>query len=358
MVNQISDDLPLLASMLADGARTSETWRPGPYWQSYCARIERELKHSGLAGMRANQVLVKGFSGGGVPSPTLPRAAWKRLAWKTIEITPYVSRVVAEHRRLLRAAHKRAVDAEIRFARLVLERIVDAHPQMTPPEGLAFGGADDAFDWHGHMVTAEWVMHLARLADFYQVVPTSEVTATCEIGPGLGLSTLAHIALNPGLRTIVNCDIPPILYISTQYLKSIPAIDVIDYRMVADNDVLSPAAPDRPTVFQLPPWRWSSVEFEADAFFNAYSFQEMELDICRNYADIVARQTDRWVFLHSSVTGHAPGAGGQKQPVTMEFLRRTFGSAFPHEVELSGLWTQLYGHDPAEIVLLGRTART
>ena len=190
MVDQISDDPPLLASMLADGTRTNEIWRPGSYWQSYCARIERELKHSGLAGMRANQAIVKGFSRCGVPLPTLPRSAAKRLAWKMIETAPYVSRVVAEHRRLLRAVYKQAVDAEIRFARLVLERIADTHPQMTPPEGLAFGGADDAFDWRGHVVTAEWVMQLARLADFYQVVPTSEVTAIGEIGPGLGLSTL------------------------------------------------------------------------------------------------------------------------------------------------------------------------
>ena len=84
----------------------------------------------------------------------------------------------------------------------------------------------------------------------------------------------------------------------------------------------------------------------------------MELDICSNYADIVARQTDRFVLLHSSVTGHALGAGGQMQPVTMQFLKRTFGSAFPHEVELGGLWTKLYGHDPAEVVLFARTART
>ena len=84
----------------------------------------------------------------------------------------------------------------------------------------------------------------------------------------------------------------------------------------------------------------------------------MELDICSNYADIVARQTDRWVLLHSFVTGHAPGAGGQKQPVTMQFLKETFRSAFPHEVEVGGLWTNLYGRDRAEVVLLSRTAKT
>lgn len=176
MVDQIADDPSLLSSMLADGTRTNENWQPGAYWQSYCARIEREIKHSGLAGMRHNQAILKGFSRGGVPLPALPRAAWKRLVWKTIETTPYVSQVVAEHRRLLRAAYRRAVDAEIRFARLVLERIADTHPQMAPPEGLAFGGADDAFDWRGHVVTAEWVIHLARLADFYHVVPTAVPT--------------------------------------------------------------------------------------------------------------------------------------------------------------------------------------
>ena len=344
--------------MLADGARADPLWRPTAYWQPYCKRIERELKHAGLAGIRTNHTLLKGFSAGGLPSPILPRAAWKRLIWRSIENTPYMTRVVAEYRRLLRVTYDRAVDAEIRHARLVLERIADAHPQMTPPEKLALGDAEDTFIWRNYVVTAEWVQYLTRLSDFYQTVPTREVTAISEIGHGLGLSTLAHIALNPGLRMVVNCDIPPILYISTQFLKSIPGIEVIDYRAVASGEILQPRSSDRPTVYQLPPWRLSDVTFEADAFFNAYSFQEMEPDICHNYADIVARQIDCWILLHSSVTGHALGAGGQEQPVTMEFLKRTFGSAFPQEIDLGKLWAELYGHDPAEAVLLSRTAGT
>ena len=355
-MTEIQDDPRLLASMLIDGARADPVWKPAAYWLSYCRRIERELEHTGLAGLRTNQALLKGFASGGTPLPTPPRAAWKRSVWRILETMPGVATVIAEYRRLLVASHGRANDAEVRFARLALDRIAETCTQIAPPEGLANGGAENTFVWQGHTVTADWVTHLARLADFYRAVPADQIKAILEIGPGLGLSTLAHIALNPGLRMIVNCDIPPVLYISTQYLKSIPTIEVVDCRAaMSDDGVLRPRASDRPTVYQLASWQMPYLNFEADAFFNAFSFQEMELDICRRYADAVAQRVNRYVLLHSSVAGHAPGAGDQKQPVSIEFLRQIFGGAFPKKNELGTLWTELYDNDPRQVLLLSRS---
>ncbi|MEJ2374329.1 MAG: hypothetical protein P8Y71_02575 [Pseudolabrys sp.] len=73
-------------------------------------------------------------------------------------------------------------------------------------------------------------MYLSCVADFYTYAPAREMTAIIEIGPGLGLSSLAHMAINRALRVIVNIDIMPVRYLSTQFLKSIDGIDVSDYR--------------------------------------------------------------------------------------------------------------------------------
>ncbi len=245
---QIRDDPSLLTCMLADEAHSDPSWRAMPYWQPYCDRIRRELARNGLAGMRTNQILLKGFASDGMSQPLLPHAAWKRLIWHAVEAMPGVARVVAENRRLLHATHQRAINAEIRSARLALDRIAEDFPNMTPPEGLANGGAEDAFTWRGHIVTADWLKHLTRIADFYHAVSADEVREILEIGPGLGLSTLAHIALNPGLRVVVNCDIAPILYISNQFMKSIPGVDTVDYREVATGSALSQRTPSRPTI--------------------------------------------------------------------------------------------------------------
>lgn len=353
---EIRDDQSLLTCMHADEAQADPTWRAAPYWQPYCDRIHRELVRNGLAGMRTNQTLLKGFAGGGMSQPVLPRAGWKRLIWRAVEAAPGVARVVAENRRLLEVAHRRAVEAEIRSARLALDRIAEDFPHMTPPKGLANGGAEDAFTWRGHAVTADWVQHLARIADFYHAVPAEEVREILEIGPGLGLSTLAHIALNPGLRVVVNCDISPILYISTQFMKSIPGVDTVDYRDVAPGSALSQHTPGRPTIYHIPPWQLADLELRTDAFFNAFSFMEMSQNICRKYAAIVASSPCSRILLHSLRAGHAPGAGGQEEPVTFAFLQRIFGEAFPVEFTLGTQWPTLYGNERVGAVLLGRGA--
>jgi putative sugar O-methyltransferase len=356
-MSEVSEDPALLATMLTDAAESGPLWRPAAYWQGYCQRIERELKRAGLSNLRINQALLKGFALGGAPRPTLPRAAWKRAVWRGLERMPGTATVVAEYRRLLAASHGRAVNAEVDHARLALDRLAAALPQLTPPEGLANGGAEDSFFWRGHTVTADWVRQLARLADFYRAVPRNEIKAIVEIGPGLGLSTLAHVTLNPALRLVINCDIPPVLYVSTQFLKSVPSVEVVDYREAASGDALVPRGPDRPTLYQLAPWQLPAAEFEVDAFFNAFSFQEMERDICRSYAAVVSPRVSHYVLLHSSVAGHKPGAGGQRQPVTMAFLKQTFSARFPNTIGLGGLWAELYGEDPATMVLLSRAAR-
>ncbi|MEJ2435091.1 MAG: hypothetical protein P8Y53_18765, partial [Pseudolabrys sp.] len=71
-----------------------------------------------------------------------------------------------------------------------------------------------------------FAMYLSCVADFYTYAPAREMTAIIEIGPGLGLSSLAHMAINRALRVIVNIDIMPVRYLSTQFLKSIDGIDV------------------------------------------------------------------------------------------------------------------------------------
>lgn len=355
-MSTISNDSALLDAMMTDAAKAHELWQPTAYWQSYCRRIERELQGDTLKNVRTNQTLLKGYAVGGMPRPTLPRAAWKRGIWRSVESLPGAATVVREYRRLLSASHRRAVGAEVRHARLALDRMADAHPQLAPPEGLANGGAEDSFVWRGHQVTADWVRQVARIVDFYGAVPHTEIKAIVEIGPGLGLSTLAHIALNPSLRLVVNCDLPPVLYVSTQFLKSFSGIDVVDYRQAAAERPLTSKSSDRPTVYQLAPWQLPNAEFEAQAFFNAYSFQEMEPEICRNYIDVISPSVSGYALIHSSIAGHKPGAGGQRQPVTMEFLKQCLNTYFPQSIELGTIWADLFDGNQAEMVLLQRAA--
>lgn len=350
---QVADEPELLALMIRDSEQAGDYWVATAYWRSYVERIRRELDRHGLQNFRTNYRILKGFAHGGVPLPTLPRAAWKRAIWQTVARLPVFSLMLREHQRLVAAEHAASTKASRRHARLVLDRIADRFPSLEPPAGIANGGAGDAFAWRGHTVTSTWVLYLARLADFYASVDPKDVRSILEIGPGLGLSSLAHIAINPALKTIVNVDIPPVAYVSTCFLKSVPALDVRDYASTQKlQEIRVGESSARVIVHQLLPWQLPKVRGAVDFAFNAYSFQEMEKDVCANYARFVCDLATGGVMLHSTIAGHKDGAGDQMAPVTLDYLSSLFENSFPSRSVLGGFWTDLFEETPESTALL------
>ena len=342
----VAEDPSLLALMVEDAEQGGPLWTVTAYWRNYASRIMRELKRTGLSDLRTNQRLLKGFAIGGVPQPELPAAAWKRKAWYALQAFPGVRQMAAEYQRMLAAEYARHRDTRRQHARMVMDEIARAFPHILPPKGLANGGADDAFTWRGHTIVPAFALYLSRAADFYARVPARDISAIVEIGPGLGLNSLAHMAINPALRIIVNVDIIPVLYLSTQFLKSIGGVDVIDYRMLRERErIIAEPAPTGVRIYQLAPWLLPRVEGDFDFFFNAFSFQEMEPEVCRNYVTELLRLVKRGVLLHEMAAGHKRGAGGQKAPVTLNFLESLFSEKFPNVGRLDGFWPRFYdGH--------------
>ena len=136
-------------------------------------------------------------------------------------------------------------------------------------------------------------MYLTRIADFYTRIPPSEVTSILEIGPGLGLSTLAHMTLNPHLRIVANVDIVPVLYLSTQFLRTVDGVDLVDYREMRDTSRSRSTPRQRRRLYQMAPWQLPKLEGQIDYFFNAFSFQEMEEEVIRSYAAEIFRLVDK-----------------------------------------------------------------
>ena len=277
ILTDICDNPALLDALLHDGAQTPEPWRITAYWATYHRRMVEELRRSGgLARLRRNYRLLKGYAHGGVPEPTLPSNLAKRLAFRLIERAPGVSRVIAEYRRLLRAQHGTLLAQEKRLAAHMLDAVAERYPTLRLPDTTAGDGAD-LMRWRDQDVAAAFVVYLVRAADFYAAVPAGHVRSLMEVGPGLGFSTLAHWSLNPDIRVIVNLDIPSTLYISTQYLKATGAVDVVDYLDVRDWEqiVIKPGA-ERTRVYQLPSWCLDRLDGKVDWLHGAFSFQEME----------------------------------------------------------------------------------
>ncbi|MFN3348155.1 putative sugar O-methyltransferase [Pseudorhodoplanes sp.] len=340
----IADDPALLSMMIQGAEQSGPLWTATPYWQGYRDRILRELHRVGLRGMRNNQVLLKGFAFGGLPRPELPASPVKRAIWHALTAIPGVNRILAEHDRVLAAEYERHKSTRRNLARVALDEVAKSFPDLQPPAGIANDDADDAFTWRGHVVVPAFAIYLTRIADFYTRIQPKDVTSILEIGPGLGLSTLAHMTINPHLRVIANVDIVPVLYLSTQFLRTIEAIDLVDYRQMREHVTIAaePAA-NGVRLYQMAPWQLPKLEGQIDYFFNSFSFQEMEKEVIRNYAAEIFRLVDKGALIHSMAAGHRPGAGGQREPVTLEFLEQVFSKKWPSVRTIDGFWPRVYG---------------
>ena len=355
----IENNTALLDLLLKHSEKSSDLWRPTNYWRPYCERICKELRKSGLDDFRQNQRILKGYASGGLLTPVKPVASWKRFIWNSTENLPIVRRIVDSYKKINRVYHQRYIDHEITIAKLALEKISKDYPNLKIPSGLENGSADDCFVWNGSIVSANWVRYLSIVADFYKTVSLNEVTVIGEIGPGIGLNSLAHKALNPNLKTIINIDIAPIIYVSGQFLKSIKEVHVVDFsetEKMDKIDLLSNVSNDETTIYCLPPWEFKKIEGDIDYFFNAYSFQEMEKEICDNYSKIIMALTQKGILLHSHVAGHKPDAGNQTEPVTLGFLENIFTGQYPHITTLGGVWPTYYQGKIEETRLMQKKA--
>ncbi len=255
-------------------------------------------------------------------------------------------------------ANNRALVAEIGRAKGVLAAIEQAGLSIDLPNALQSGAPLDGFAYRDSVASAYWVEYIARAADFYAEVSPDRITTMVEVGPGLGLSTLAHLALNPHLKTIVNIDIPTTLYLSTQYLKSEPSVDVLDYRDLKDErEITLPFEAkngSRPTILQLPPWKTDDLRGNVDLFCNAFSFYEMEEAQVRAYADLIGRLETRFCSFNMAETGKVL-AHGPQTAISTEFLSALLAPHGLYETKrLNGINEHFYPSDTRVAIVMSR----
>lgn len=325
MPHELKEDPALLSHLLDDYEVAQPPWRITSYWRPYHARILRVLEEDGIDNLLSNARLLKGFAVGGTPRLTEPaNPLKKRIRALTLKL-PIVAGAVAEYEKLLEVSTRREARLRAKLARIALDRISRDFPNMTLDADLTQAGAADLFEWNGTQISAAFAPYLARAADFYRSLDSADFDAFLEIGPGIGWSSLAHAALNPNIRTIVNIDIPSTIYLSTQFLKSTGLFDVVDYKDFKTTKVVEPGAPGRIKLYQLPPWSIEHLTLPNACVHNAASFQEMSPDVVRAYADVIHRLDPKCVWLICNEMAVRDG-NRDHQSVSMPFLEDLFAA--------------------------------
>ena len=70
-----------------------------------------------------------------------------------------------------------------------------------------------------------------------------------------------------------------------------------------------------------------------DLFWNSASFQEMEKNVISSYLDVITSKCN-YIGINSLVNGHIEGAGGQKEPITLDWISSNIIAKNFKEIEL------------------------
>lgn len=331
---------------MSDMERASEQWRPTAYWRGYAKRISTRLLEVGLVGYREDWEILKGHAmiGPIMPRPFAHRSKQVRLL-KTLSRLPGFKQAVSfltSQTRNENARHTATHDMLVSSIRQLLStdpetrklmgRVLEGRAGLVNPSSADPG----AF-------SLDFLLHLAKFATVKSAVDILPMRRILEIGGGQG--KFAEIFMKLGTdpnRGYCLIDIPPVLYIATQYLKAEFPGRVVDYTDLADADRITDADIDG-KILAIPPWLIDRLDIDFDLFWNSASFQEMEKTIVTEYIDRVTKRCE-FVGLSSLTHGHNPGAGGQLESIPLDWISGEVTSRGYGEVSIDK-WT------PSKLVL-------
>ncbi len=286
---KLIDDFPLLDAMLTSVELQPARYRAGPYWEITSTNAVNEIKRCGIQDFRGSSsaigsgytdcvdVDVRHTYNHGV----LPRIA--RLAARTYPLN------------LMFDAQIRCTDSHvsdnIRYAQEMSnshQRPHDLMERYRMPYSL-LGGCRKKVRWKNEEVSLHYLSLLDQHDYVASLIDFRRVRSILEIGGGFGVNVHLLLENYPNIRKVAYLDIPPNLYVGTQYLKAFYGDDVRDFREFKDERTVKFAADNRLEILCIAPWQIEQLGDAVDLLMNANSFVEMPRESVQNYADHAVR---------------------------------------------------------------------
>jgi putative sugar O-methyltransferase len=289
----MTNDIDLLDLMTKKMMDQKDFYKPGEYWLHKIKSSTKKMSGYDINQFRSNMSGTVGLS------YTDSEVIDPSLIWDGGKI----------HRRLL----KKIIDTKI-FRRLIIDKymkiIHDKHDEITKYrnylietsllndhadlleilQGSNFpktmvGGYDNPVLIDGVEYAPIYIELLNRIKQWSAFVDFEKVETVFEIGGGFGVNAHILLSLYPNIKKYIYLDIPPNLYIGTQYLKHHFNDFVIDYRETYLNDKITfQEKIDTLEILCIAPWQIEKLtDIQVDLFCNSSSFVEMPIKVIENY---------------------------------------------------------------------------
>lgn len=285
----IENDRGLLEIMVDDVDRQPPLYKPGRFWIRQSLSAANEIRRHGIADFRGRNNGIGLSYADKVDHDirhSLNFGARRLLKLAFERIYPF-NRIMDGQVRLT----LRITDEAIREKAAWLQespRIRQLISDYRVPYSLG-GGCTSYCELDGEKVSIYYLALLDTIANIHQHIDLREKRSYFEIGGGFGANVHLLLTNFPNIRKLVYLDIPPNLYVGTQYLRSHFPAAIKDYRDLRNAARIGFSDDDRLEILCIAPWQIEALDVSVDLFHNAHSFVEMPSDVVANYARHIER---------------------------------------------------------------------
>jgi putative sugar O-methyltransferase len=285
---KLKNNLILLNLMMEDQYKQVDLYRPGIYWRHKSVTTCSLIKKYGLEDFRSSTNLIgESFTDMvylDYRTSLVKKGILKYILLVLLKTNP-IKRVFNNQFRITKEIYsqyllmaKHYITNSLRYSYLKSRFFI---PFSTLGNTLA--------KFYDENLKKEISIHYLNLLDQHDYtthhVNYDSIKVVFEIGGGFGANCHLLIENYKNIKKIIYLDIPPNLYIGTQYLKSFYGDSVIDYTKTRNLREIKFKDNEELEIFCIAPWQIDLIKEKIDLFFNGHSFVEMPKKIVKNYID-------------------------------------------------------------------------
>ena len=267
-------------------------YKPCPYWTKYCERTAHAIRKDGVETFRSNSRISKGYADTVVMDPfdLVSNDSLKKKVHKLIRDNPTVKKyLLGPYIKLSESQYREAqMYRNLYFTNILGEWFDKFSKKHSLPDTLV-GEPQDIVTINEQKIGLSYLSSYLRIYNYSKHIDFSKIESVFEIGGGFGSFSHTLLHLYPNIRKLVYLDIPPILYVGTQYLKYFYHNKVMDYTQTSKLKTLTFEPNDKREIMAICPWQIEKLDAKFDFFWNSASFQEMTPDVVRNYTSHINR---------------------------------------------------------------------
>lgn len=286
---ELKDDFELLSLMLKDSKEQPPLFQPGKYWSSKAKNAEIEIKKFGIGDFRgsSNQIGLSYADNQLTDIRNTFNFGLKSRLIQWLTRTYPLNKVFDLQVRWTESY----ADQNSLYAQEILNqksRTRDLLKKFSVPYSL-LGNCHAKAQIDGE----DYSIHYLNLLDQHDYISShinfNNAKSVFEIGGGFGANI--HLLLHnyKSIKKILYLDIPPNLYVGSQYLKAFYGSAVTDYSVLRHIDTIKFNSDDSLQIFCIAPWQIENFKSQVDIFLNSHSFVEMPSNIVKNYCDCILK---------------------------------------------------------------------